>query len=492
MIPATVSGKNGTNNKLLPEDRAAHDWYRFVLSFPPHLVRNYIQRFGLDQRHTVLDPFCGTGTTLVECKKQGIPSIGIEANPMASFASEVKLDWSPSPDGLLNHAQQVAEAALAGLEKEGIEDNPILFSQNTAYTLRTLPVERYKLLLKDSISPLPLHKVLVLLDVLEQHRDDQYYRHEQLALAKALVYSISNLQFGPEVGVGPAKPDAPVVASWVNEVISIAKDLVALQNSKKAPSLVHLKDSRDILQVLERDSVNAVITSPPYPNEKDYTRTTRLESVLLGFIKDKDDLKALKSGMIRSNTRNVYKDDGDDTWVGQFPEVQRLAQTIEARRIELGKTSGFEKLYARVTKLYFGGMARHLLDLREILRPGAHLAYVVGDQASYLRVMIRTGQILAQIGQTLGYELESIDLFRTRLATATKEQLREEVVVLRWTGGSSRIVMPVAQFKKGNLMTTNDNAKTAANRYEQLRSSPTCARRWCASTPRTRRGPGRR
>lgn len=89
---------------------------------------------------------------------------------------------------------------------------------------------------------------------------------------------------------------------------------------------------------------------------------------------------------------------------------------------------------ARVTKLYFGGMFRHLQDLRTVLKPGAQLAYVVGDQASYLQVMIRTGEILSDIARTLGYEVVGIDLFRTRLATATREQLREEVVVLRWPG----------------------------------------------------------
>ncbi len=48
--------------------------------------------------------------------------------------------------------------------------------------------------------------------------------------------------------------------------------------------------------------------------------------------------------------------------------------------------------------------------------------------------MIRTGEILAQIAEHLGYKVERIDLFRTRLATATGEQLREEVLVLRWPG----------------------------------------------------------
>ena len=56
-----VGKRNGTSNKLLPEDRAAHDWYRFVLSYPPHLVRDYLTRFGVQPGQTVLDPFCGTG-----------------------------------------------------------------------------------------------------------------------------------------------------------------------------------------------------------------------------------------------------------------------------------------------------------------------------------------------------------------------------------------------------------------------------------------------
>ncbi len=186
--------------------------------------------------------------------------------------------------------------------------------------------------------------------------------------------------------------------------------------------------------MLPAQSVHAVITSPPYPNEKDYTRTTRLESVLLGFVKDKAELRLLKQGLLRSNTRGVYRADDDDRWIAEFPAIQQIADAIEARRLELGKTSGFERMYARVTRLYFGGMYRHLANLRRVLYPGAQLAYVVGDQASYLRVLIRTGELTAQIAASLGYQVESIDLFRTRMATATREQLREEVVVLRWPG----------------------------------------------------------
>ncbi|MBN2466084.1 DNA methyltransferase [candidate division WOR-3 bacterium] len=431
---------NGDNNKMLPLDRAAHDWYRFVLSFPPHLVRDYLERFEVGTQDCVLDPFCGTGTTLVECKKQGIASIGVESNPMAWFASKVKTDWDIEPDGLRDHASRVADLTLDRLEAEGIRDDdglPFRFRDAAAASrLRALPEEVTKLILKDSISPLPLHKTLELIDCLNDHKDGRLHDHEQLALASAIVGRISNLHFGPEVGVATPKSDAAVVGAWLDNVRTMVRDLRELRELSSADSTVLQADARDLTGLLKPESIEAVITSPPYPNEKDYTRTTRLESVLLGFIRSKQDLRSLKQNMVRSNTRGVYRDDNDDQMVSAHEEIRRIADAIEKRRVELGKTSGFERLYARVTKLYFGGMARHLKTLCRILRPGARLAYVVGDQASYLRVMIRTGTLLADIAQSLGYEVMGVDLFRTRLATATREQLREEVVLLRWPGSN--------------------------------------------------------
>jgi len=438
-IPQSALQFNRTLNKMGVGDRPVHDWYRFVLSYPPHLVRTYLEKFGIDGTHTVLDPFCGTGTTVVECQKLGIASVGIEANGIAQFAGAVKTDWSVDPDGLIAHSHEIAAAVMATFNAIGIDDNPALYRWShhdltRISALRTLDPALEKLLISHSISPLPLHKVLVLCDHLQQKRDDRFYRHQLLALAKALTGSISNLRFGPEVGVGPPKADAMVVRAWLNGIHQMAHDLRLLGAGPHVSTVVHHADARHVGQLLAPHSIDAVITSPPYPNEKDYTRTTRLESVLLGFVSSKTELQALKRNLVRSNTRGVYISDTDDQWIADFPVIQHIADSIEARRIELGKTSGFERLYSRVTKLYFGGMARHLADLRGVLRPGAQLAYVVGDQASYLRVLIRTGHLLAEIAQSLGYEVVGIDLFRTRRATATNHELREEVVVLRWPG----------------------------------------------------------
>ncbi len=402
---------------------------------------------------------------------------------MAAFASRTKLSWDGDADGLVTHASEVAEATRQRFAEEGIEDEGGLLSlasrQGATPGLRVLHAELQKLLLTNSISPLPLHKTLVLLEELHKNEDGAFCAYERLALAKSLVGEISNLHFGPEIGVGSIKTDAGVVNPWFRNVKNIARDIKILKQMAETPAHVHEADARDLVALVPPCSVDAVITSPPYPNEKDYTRTTRLESILLGFINSKDELRQLKQRLVRSNTRSVYKSDTDDRLVENHEEIQRIAEAIEARRIELGKTSGFERLYARVTKLYFGGMLRHLMDLRPLLRPGAQLAYVVGDQASYLRVMIRTGQLLADLAKSVGYEVMGIDLFRTRLATATRDQLREEVVLLRWPGtpavngwlrqGDSGMVMkdelPKTPMKNN---TTSKSLTSKVNRYSAI------------------------
>jgi len=146
------------NNKLRPEDCCVHDWYRFVLSFPPHLVRDYLERFKVTADAVVLDPFCGTGTTLVECKKLGIPSVGIEANPMPCFATRVKVDWKADPDILLKHAKGIAAAACKRLTVGGLEEyqNLPLFRAGKpkidSHDLRRLPRETEELLPTNSTS----------------------------------------------------------------------------------------------------------------------------------------------------------------------------------------------------------------------------------------------------------------------------------------------------------------------------------------------------
>ncbi len=354
---------------------------------------------------------------------------------MAHFAARVKTDWDVDPRLLVEYGQTVANRLRELRQESMLKYDSCNFGINVfTEQLRTLDAEKSRLLIKNSISPLPLHKVLTLLDCIDQYQETRLQSHAKLALAKQTVKEISNLRFGPEIGVGKLKADAPVLGPWLDALEMMVCDLQEVRMLPFTPATVHKADARAMQSRLKPRSIDAVITSPPYPNEKDYSRTTRLESVLLGFLSSRADLRRQKQQFIRSNTRSVYKADSDHSWVANIPRIQALADSIEQRRLELRKTSGFERQYAKVVRLYFGGMARHLSDLRTLLRPGAKLAYVVGDQASYFRIMIRTGEILAEVAEQLGYKVLDIELFRTRFSTVTKEQLREEVLLLQWNG----------------------------------------------------------
>ena len=118
------------SNAIGFEDKAFHNWYRFVLSYPPHLVRDYIHDFCLDESHVILDPFCGTGTTLVEAKLNHIRSVGIEANPFPNFASSVKVDWRIQPNDLLEAAEEITYATYKPLSEQGIDDKMLMSDPN--------------------------------------------------------------------------------------------------------------------------------------------------------------------------------------------------------------------------------------------------------------------------------------------------------------------------------------------------------------------------
>lgn len=406
-------------NKLKQEDLPIHDWYRFVLSFPPHLVRQYIDSFGISKRDIVLDPFCGTGTTNVECKKLGICSWGIEASPITHFASKTKSTWVSDVSTLVIEAEYIVEEAKHRLD--------------LANEFRTLTDEQNKLILKNSISPEPLHQVLVLRDaIIDAH--SVYNDYYLIALAKHIVFSYSNLKFGPEVGISRTKKDhVDVLEIWLSEIYKIQQDLLENRQFVDITTDITLGDSRIVDCPKYLKSIDCVITSPPYPNEKDYSRTTRLESVILGFIRDKEDLRSIKKGFIRSNSKNVYRNDSDAKYVQNIQSINSLSEEIERKRIELGKTSGFEKLYSSVVKLYFGGMAKHLLAIKPFLKDGARLAYVVGDQASYFQIPIRTSELLGEVAESIGnYKVDRIDTFRKRFATATESWLNEDVLVLKY------------------------------------------------------------
>lgn len=429
--------RSGAINAVQKEDLPVHGWYRFVLSYPPHLVRQYLTAFGLGPGDVVLDPFCGTGTTLVEAKKRGIPSIGCDAHPFAALVSRVKTNWSVPPPLLRDTLKRILRRTRRIASEHGLHELSLdaMMLQDESHEVRNgfrLTEEEERLLPTGFLSQRPLQRLLILRDEIERQTEGEppeiadFFR---LVLSHVIANGAGNFAFGPEIYRTKPKPDYDVLGHFARHAdLMIAELTIAgAKPSAKTPSRVLEIDARELQSV--PDGIAAVITSPPYPNEKDYTRTTRVESILLRLVTDKPGLREMKESLLRSNTRNIFVSDTDGDEVRSFASIRSICEAIERRRIELSKDSGFERLYHKVVSHYFGGMRRHLRALRPKLRAKARLAYVVGDQLSFLLVPIATASLLSEVAAAEGYRTVGCELWRERVGTKVRNSLTNEKTV---------------------------------------------------------------
>jgi hypothetical protein len=403
---------------------SVHDWYRMRLGFSDHLVASLIDEFKLtSESGLVLDPFCGAGTTLVECKKRGIGSFGIDANPSSVFASQVKLNWGLDTKRLRGLLDEIEErchksvpnySTLAGdctyqyLERAGLIKRGWISVENLLDAIA----------IKQTISRLSTRKA--------------YKNFFMLALITEVIEEAANIRFGPELYCGPAKNRSDVLDGFVDRADSMIDDVRCLNIVPRTPATAVRGDSRNLTASLPkqfRTMIAAIICSPPYPAEHDYTRNARLELAFLEQVHDRESLQSIKRAMIRCHTKGIYKGDNDSRVVETNESIQRIVADVGARAKH--KKHGFARLYGKVVQEYFGGMQKHFESARTVLERGTLCAYVVGDQASYLRVHIPTASLLAQLAQETGFECVGIKRWRTRRVSTTNKILNENVLILR-------------------------------------------------------------
>ena len=111
-------------SKSWSADSGSHGWHRYVGRFPAQLVRAIINSFALKQDDVLLDPFCGSGTTLVEARLLGIPAIGIEISPLSAMMSRVKSTFPDKIQEIMEHISLLDEFYV-NRYKDFLQDNAI-------------------------------------------------------------------------------------------------------------------------------------------------------------------------------------------------------------------------------------------------------------------------------------------------------------------------------------------------------------------------------
>lgn len=403
-------------------DRRIHAWYTSVMAFPDHLVASILESFAPCEGDVFFDPYCGSGTSLVEAQLKGLRVFGIDANPTSVLASLVKTNWLVNPVDVRMAIDRLSSEASA-LENRG--DDPIVaYLENSgmirrgwiarATAIRAAAIKRW---IDKSVSGRPVHRFIM------------------LGLIATVVKDLANVKFGPELYCVSAPDELPdVVTCLVARLHTMVAELESHNRRPQTAAQVRLGDARDgrTLRTAARWGSRPafVVTSPPYPTEHDYTRNSRLELVFMEAVVDGDSLRAIKKKMIRSHSKGIYVRDRDAQMVGKFEPVGEIRRQIEELVHE--NASGFEGQYTKVVSNYFGGMLRHFAAMSKYLPTGSKLAYVVGDEASYKGVHIATARLLAEIIETYvrGLKLDSVDLWRTRRGYKNRQPLGEHVMLI--------------------------------------------------------------
>jgi len=424
------SDPNFSSNKTLP----IHRWVPWIAGFSSSFVKSALSGV-LRKKGTVLDPFSGVGTTLVEAILGGHNAIGFEINPYASLASRVKAN-----------AYHIDLNEFASV----IEDFRQFYKKMTPsnYKPHSAPPQGFK---TRSLfyNPRVLHKVLIVQDFVLAVEDDNLRDLFRLAFASTMV-SYSNYSYEPSLGrrVSAGREeihDFPVAKTITDKLTDMAEDIAWVQEQMERNNLdvQIINDSFfNCRQHLLTGSVDLVITSPPYLNNYHYNRNTRPQLYWLGYAHSPDDLKKLEDmnfGKFWQTVRDLNR--LDLSFALPHTDISERLQTLRNLNKEKGSYGG--NGWANYAAAYFNDCRKFAESVNYVLKRGGTALVVIGN--SILQgVMIPTDEYFGKIAESVGLELVKIDIPRsTRVGNSiiqsdvrvgkakSHHQLYEAVVVLR-------------------------------------------------------------
>jgi len=395
---ASFSDPAFASNKTTP----VHRWVPWIAGFSSDFVRQALEKH-LDHKGTVLDPFAGVGTTLIESIRLGHNAIGFEINPYAALACHIKLN---------------ARLIDAALLKTEISKCSEFYREKTIvdYVPRSLPPEGFHTR-DDFYSPKVLHKVLIIQDFISTIDDNNIQDLFRLAFAATMV-RYSNYSYEPSltrrVSSGKSEIlDFPVCETILCKLAEIAEDVTWLQSQIPNQTLCTSVTNDSFFnykQYLAPQSVDLIVTSPPYLNNYHYNRNTRPQMYWLGYAATPKDLKSLET----ANFGKYWQTVREQEYLGldfslpntDIDNTLKLLRSINQEKKIYGGNG-----WANYAASYFNDCRKLALGICYCLKPGGTALIVIGN--SILQgITIPTDQYFAKIAEAEGLELVEIHVPR--------------------------------------------------------------------------------
>ena len=377
-------------NKDLP----IYNWFYYKEGYSRDLVMLLLDKYaikgnGRSGNVNVLDPFMGSGTTLVACKERGIDSYGLDVSPLAELASRVKTNEYDY--GEIKEA--IKKIARSKFHMRDVSDIPA-------------DIKRY-------FNKHTLQDVIFFRGFLKYIKED-FSRETNEFLKLALITTTTRASYMYKDGsvLKIKKKPVPVFRKfYIRTLRKMLSDINKVE-FKQCQTFASKGDARNI--IIDSEFIDLVITSPPYMNKIEYTKIYGVEEYLFfGRPMEKRGMRAFIG--VGSETEVVFPDEGLPTGANT----------------------------------YFNDMRQVLRELRRVCKPGAIIAFIIGDgcfpsvegrlgqtdQGRQAGMVVHADVLLPRLAKEEGFTTESIHTLNERNCTKNRVEvigkMEESLIVMR-------------------------------------------------------------
>jgi len=394
LFPLPTEGRHETNfvsNMQLP----VHRWFRYSAGFSAAWVEQLLRDSGDPSSMKVLDPFAGSGTTLLAAQSCGAASVGFDSHPFVARVANAKLAWKSDPHELRNRAADILESFQPN---EGLSSVPALLTKcYTPPVLADLLGLRDVVVARDTGDDISALIWLAYVGIIR--------RVSHVGTAQ-WQYVLPNKRKGTITGVREA---------FAEQFALMSSDMAWRQTECTDPSDTSLLDADARTDGhVPKGWATHVICSPPYANNYDYADATRLEQTVLGEVSSWGDLKRLRENLMRSCSQHMTNYDPDEAFSDPLLDPIREELRIVYKELDAVRSEhGGNKAYHSMVLAYFHDLAHVWKNLRAACAPGALVCFVIGDSAPY-GVYVPVERWLGEIAVSVGFSSWHFEKVRDR------------------------------------------------------------------------------
>ncbi len=365
-----------------------HRWFYFPHSYSPLLVYKILEQWELSENATLADNFVGSGTTLVVARERGLKAMGYDLSPLAVMATNAKIA-SYKPTQLKSTLTEILKA----------KDSDANFADIPKRLTR-------------AFTKMELNEICQIANRINLLSGNQHNFFLTSLLSTARQFSRAVPDGGwfrwkdwPDQSKEIRSNFQLITAGMIDDVSETSS------GTKYRYRKARLADARKL--PLSGQSIDGLITSPPYANRHDYSRVFHIELLLMGSTEP--EITSLRHSSLRSHVE-ARRQESYTNRLRRYSKPQILDNILTSL------PDDSDKRIRPMLEGYFEDIFLSLQEVHRVLRNGGRAAYIVGN-VRHSGIMVPVDEIIGQIATQTGLTLQAAWVMRLRGNSA--QQMRE-------------------------------------------------------------------